>query len=87
MSLTFASEMLRLYSGRSFTTPGMTIWLLRPVRPGDTITFIGKVTAVAREPNGGRVTVEVTASNQKGDTTATGSGGCIVPTAAIPTEE
>ena len=89
MSLTFASEMLRRYFGPEFYNRRGTVDLrfLRPVRPGDTITLSGKVTAIAREPNGGRVTVEVTATNQKGDVTAAGSGACIVPSGSIPAEE
>jgi acyl dehydratase len=89
MSLTFASEMLRRYFGADVYNRRGTIDLrfLRPVRPGDTITLSGKVTAIAREPNGGRVTVEVTATNQKGDVTAAGSGACIVPTSCLPAEE
>ena len=89
MSLTFASEMLRRYFGADlYNRSGMIdLRFLRPVRPGDTITFSGKVTAIAREPNGGRVRVEVTATNQKGDVTAAGSGSCIVPSAAVPAEE
>jgi acyl dehydratase len=89
MSLTFASEMLRRYFGPEFYNRRGTVDLrfLRPVRPGDTITLSGKVTAIAREPNGGRVTVAVTATNQKGDVTAAGSGACIVPSGSIPAEE
>jgi 3-hydroxybutyryl-CoA dehydratase len=89
MSLTFASEMLRRYFGADIYNRRGTVDLrfLRPLRPGDTITFTGKVTAIAREPNGGRVTVELTATNQKGDVTAAGSGGCIVFTGSIPAEE
>jgi 3-hydroxybutyryl-CoA dehydratase len=89
MSLTFASEMLRRYFGAQHYNRAGTIDLrfLRPVRPGDTITFTGKVTAIAREPNGGRVSVEVGATNQKGDTTAAGSGTCIVPSGFLPAEE
>ena len=89
MSLTFASEMLRRYFGPEFYNRRGTVDLrfLRPVRPGDTITLTGKVTAIAKEPNGGRVTVEVTATNQKGDVTAAGSGACIVPSGSIPAEE
>jgi acyl dehydratase len=89
MSLTFASEMLRSYFGPEFYNRRGTVDLrfLRPVRPGDTITLSGKVTAIVREPNGGRVTVEVTATNQKGDVTAAGSGACIVPSGCIPAEE
>ena len=89
MSLTFASEMLRRYFGPEFYNRRGTVDLrfLRPVRPGDTITLTGKVTAISKEPNGGRVSVEVTATNQKGDVTAAGSGACIVPSTCLPQEE
>jgi 3-hydroxybutyryl-CoA dehydratase len=89
MSLTFASEMLRRYFGADLYNRNGVIDLrfLRPVRPGDTITMTGKVTSITRLPNGGRVTVEVTGTNQKGDTTAAGSGGCIVPSTCLPAEE
>jgi acyl dehydratase len=60
---------------------------LRPVRPGDSITFSGKVTAVAKEANGARVSVEVNATNQKGDVTAAGTGACVVPSGYLPSEE
>ena len=89
MSLTFASEMLRRYFGAEAYNRGGTVDLrfLRPVRPGDTVTFTGKVTAIARVPNGARVSVEVTGTNQKGDVTAAGSGDCIVPSSCVPAEE
>ena len=89
MSLTFASELLRRYFGADIYNRGGMIDLrfLRPVRPGDTITFTGKVTAISRLANGGRVSVEVTGTNQKGDVTAAGSGACIVPSGSIPAEE
>ena len=89
MSLTFASEMLRRYFGaEAYHRAGMIdLRFLRPVRPGDTITFTGKVTGITRVPDGGRVTVEVTGTNQKGDVTAAGSGGCIVPSLALPADE
>ena len=88
MSLTFASEMLRRYFGADIYNRNGIIDLrfLRPVRPGDTITMSGKVTGITRLANGGRVTVEVTGTNQKGDTTAAGSGGCIVPSTCLPAE-
>jgi 3-hydroxybutyryl-CoA dehydratase len=89
MSLTFASEMLRRYFGADLynRTGSVDLRFLRPVRPGDTITLSGKVTAISREPNGGRVSVEVTGMNQKGDVTAAGSGACIVPSSRLPAEE
>jgi len=57
MSLTFAIEMLRRHFGPEvFNHTGIVdLRFLRPVRPGDTITFIGKVTGIAREANGNRV--------------------------------
>jgi acyl dehydratase len=89
MSLTFASELLRRYFGADlYNRTGMVdLRFLRPVRPGDTVTFSGKVTAISREANGGRVSVDVTATNQKGDVTAAGSGACIVPSGSVPAEE
>jgi 3-hydroxybutyryl-CoA dehydratase len=89
MSLTFASEMLRHYFGADVYNRRGTIDLrfLRPVRPGDTITLSGKVSAISKEPNGARVTVEVTATNQKGDVTAAGSGACVVPSGSVADEE
>ena len=60
---------------------------LRPVRPGDTVTFTGKITGLEKEANGTRVRCEISASNQKGDTTAAGSGACLVPSGYLPAEE
>ena len=57
------------------------------VRPGDTVTFAGKVTDLAKVTNGVRVAVEVNATNQKGDVTAAGTGACIVPSLWVPTVE
>jgi 3-hydroxybutyryl-CoA dehydratase len=89
MSLTFASEMLRRYFGPECYNRGGLVDLrfLRPVRPGDTVTMTGKVTGITKLPNGARVSVEVTGTNQKGDTTAAGSGSCIVPSLSVPAEE
>jgi 3-hydroxybutyryl-CoA dehydratase len=89
MSLTFALELLRRYFGADIFNRGGTVDLrfLRPVRPGDTITFSGKVLGIAREANGSRVSVEVTATNQKGETTGAGSGSCLVPSGFLPPEE
>ena len=52
---------------------------IRPVRPGDTITFNGEVTGTFREANGLRVNVKIEAQNQRGDTTGVGSGSAVVP--------
>jgi acyl dehydratase len=89
MSLTFAIELLRRYFGPEVYNRGGVVDLrfLRPVRPGDSITFTGKVTGMAKEANGQRVSVEVSATNQKGDTTAAGSGSCLVPSGYFPPEE
>ena len=89
MSLTFSIELLRRYFGaQCYNRGGMVdLRFLRPVRPGDSVTFTGKITAITREPNGGRVSVEITGTNQKGDTTAAGSGSCLVPSGCIPSEE
>lgn len=89
MSLTFAIELLRRYFGAEIYNRGGSVDLrfLRPVRPGDSVTFSGKVTGMAKEANGYRVSVEVSATNQKGDTTAAGTGSCLVPSGYLPPEE
>ena len=89
MSLTFAIEMLRRQFGADvFNHTGVVdLRFLRPVRPGDTITFTGKVTGTAKEANGNRVSVEIEVKNQKGDTTGIGQGSAIVPNAFLPMED
>ena len=89
MSLTFATELLRRYFGADVYNGGGMVDLrfLRPVRPGDSVTFTGKVTATAKEADGTRVTVEVSATNQKGAVTAAGMGACIVPSGYLPADE
>ena len=89
MSLTFAIELLRRYFGADIYNRGGMVDLrfLRPVRPGDAVTFTGKVTGIAREANGSRISVEVSATNQKGDVTAAGSGACVVPSGLLPADE
>ena len=89
MSLTFGTELLRRYFGSDVYKRGGQVELrfLRPVRPGDTVTFNGKVTGIAKVTNGVRVAVEVTATNQKGDVTAAGAGACIVPSLWVPDVE
>jgi acyl dehydratase len=89
MSLTFAIEMLRRHFGPEVFNHTGTVDLrfLRPVRPGDTITFTGKVSGTTREANGARVSVDIEVKNQKGDTTGVGQGSAIVPNAFLPPEE
>ena len=89
MSLTFSLELLRRYFGADIynRTGQVELRFLRPVRPGDTITFTGKVTGIAKEANGSRVSVEINATNQKGDTTGVGTGACIVPSGFLPPED
>ena len=89
MSLTFAIEMLRRHFGADvFNHTGVVdLRFLRPVRPGDTITFTGTVTGIAREANGNRVSVDIEVKNQKGDTTGVGQGSAVVPNAFLPPEE
>ncbi len=89
MSLTFATELLRRYFGPAVYNRGGMVELrfLRPVRPGDTVTFTGNVTGITKVTNGGRVAVAVTGTNQKGDVTAVGAGACIVPSLCVPAEE
>jgi len=89
MSLTFGSELLRRYFGAEVYNRGGMIELrfLRPVRPGDTVTLTGKVTGFDKVTNGVRVAVDVTGTNQKGNTTAAGAGACIVPSLWVPEAE
>jgi acyl dehydratase len=89
MSLTFTIEMLRRYFGADiFNARGMVdMRFLRPVRPGDSVTFTGKITGLDKEADGTRVTVEVTGTNQKGAVTAAGMGACVVPSGYLPAEE
>ncbi len=89
MSLSFAIEMLRRFFGSDVYNRTGTVDLrfLRPVRPGDTITFTGKIVSLTREVNGSRVSVEIKAENQRGDTTGVGQGSAVVPNAYLPPEE
>jgi len=88
MSLTFAIEMMRRHFGADVFNHTGTVDLrfLRPVRPGDTVTFSGKVSATTKEANGSRVSVDIEVKNQKGDTTGVGQGSAIVPNAYLPPE-
>ena len=89
MSLSFAIEMLRRHFGNDVFnhTGAVDLRFLRPIRPGDTITFSGTVTGVSREVNGSRVSVEIKAENQRGDTTGVGQGSAVVPNAYLPQDE
>jgi acyl dehydratase len=89
MSLTFSVEMLRRhFSPEVFNHTGtVDLRFLRPVRPGDTVTFTGKVIGVSKEANGNRVSVDIEVKNQRGDTTGVGQGSAIVPNAFLPPED
>jgi 3-hydroxybutyryl-CoA dehydratase len=89
MSLTFATELLRRHFGSEVYNRGGMVELrfLRPVRPGDTVTLTGKVTGLTKVTNGVRVAVDVTSTNQKGDTAGVGAGACIVPSLWVPEAE
>ena len=89
MSLTFAIEMLRRHFGPEVFNHTGTVDLrfLRPVRPGDTITFTGKVSGTSKEANGAKVSVDIEVTNQKGNTTGVGQGSAIVPNAFLPPED
>ena len=89
MSISFALELLRRHFGSDVFNHTGTIDLrfIRPVRPGDTITFTGEVTDTSREANGLKVNVKVEVQNQRGDTTGVGGGSAIVPNAYLPPEE
>ncbi|HAA94483.1 MAG: hypothetical protein FI717_08220 [SAR202 cluster bacterium] len=89
MSLTFAIEMMRRHFGADvFDHTGVVdLRFLRPVRPGDTITFSGTVSGTSREANGSKVSVDIGVKNQRGDTTGVGQGSAIVPNAYLPAED
>jgi acyl dehydratase len=89
MSVTFAIEMLRKYFGGDvFNHTGMVdLRFLRPVRPGDTITFSGEITNITREANGSKVSIEIKVQNQNGDATGAGQGSATVPNAYLPAAE
>ena len=89
MSISFALELMRRHFGSDvFNHTGMVdLRFIRPVRPGDTVTFTGEVTGTSREANGLKVEVKIEAQNQRGDTTGVGSGSAIVPNAFLPPEE
>jgi acyl dehydratase len=88
MSVSYALECLRRFFGDEIFNRSGSVDLrnLRPVRAGDTVTISGKVTEIRREANGQRVVVEISITNQKGDTTSAGSGSAIVPSGYLPVE-
>ena len=70
-----------------FNHAGMVdLRFLRPVHPGDTITFTGKISEISAEANGSRVSVDIQATNQKGDTTGAGKGSAVVPKSYLAQE-
>ena len=89
MTLSFALEMLRRHFGSDvFNHNGMVdLRFLRPVRPGDTITFSGTICDVSSEAGGREVSVDIKMTNQRGDTAGVGTGSAIVPNAFFPPEE
>ncbi len=89
MSISFALELMRRHFGSDVFNHTGTVDLrfIRPVRPGDTVTFTGEVTGTSPEANGQKVNVKIEAQNQRGDTTAVGSGSAIVPNAYLLSEE
>jgi acyl dehydratase len=88
MALTFAIELLRRHFGaRVFNHSGMVdLRFLRPVRPGDTLTIKGKITGIASEANGSRVSVDIEVINQDGNTAGVGSGSVVIPNAYLSPE-
>jgi acyl dehydratase len=89
MSLSFAVEYLRRFFGSDvFNRTGMAdLRNLRPVRAGDTVTVSGRIVSVTGEANGQCVRVELSVQNQKGETTAAGSGAAIVPSGCFKADE
>ena len=88
MSLSFATECLRRFFGEDvYNRSGVVdLRFVRPVRDGDTVTVGGKILSVVQEPNGRRVTIELSIKNQNGDTTAAGQGSAVVPSGFFPQE-
>jgi 3-hydroxybutyryl-CoA dehydratase len=88
MSLSFATECLRRFFGEDvYNRSGVVdLRFVRPVRDGDTVTVGGKILSVVQEPNGRRVTIELSIKNQNGDTTAAGRGSAVVPSGFFPQE-
>ena len=89
MSVTFCLELMRRNFGAdSFNRTGMVdLRNLRPVRPGNTITFTGKIIDISREANGNKITVEINATNDEGNLTGVGKGSGIVPSGYFAPEE
>ena len=89
MSVTFCLELMRRNFGAdSFNRTGMVdLRNLRPVRPGNTITFTGKIIDISREANGNKITVEINATNDEGNLTGVGKGSVIVPSGYFAPEE
>ena len=89
MSVTFCLELMRRNFGAdSFNRTGMVdLRNLRPVQPGNTITFTGKIIDISREANGNKITVEINATNDEGNLTGVGKGSVIVPSGYFAPEE
>ncbi len=89
MTLSFAVEAMRRFFGAPiYDRTGMVdLRFLRPTRAGDTVTVRGKVARLAPEPDGSRITVELTVQNQNGETTAAGIGSAVVPAGLLPAAE
>ncbi len=86
MTLSFAVETMRRFFGDAVynRTGVVDLRFLRPTRAGDTVTVRGTVAGMSPEPNGSRVTVELTVQNQNGETTAAGTGSAVVPAGLFP---
>ena len=65
----------------------MTRWTDSIGAPQDVQNLCRRVTGISREANGSKISVEIKAENQRGDTTGVGAGSAIVPTAYLPAEE
>jgi acyl dehydratase len=70
-------------NGRTMGAPGVTLRFLKPVRPGDTLSVLGRVRekrASGSRPDRGYVEFEFEATNQKGEVVVTFSCQQILPT-------
>ena len=89
MSVTFCLELMRRNFGAdSFNRTGMVdLRNLRPVRPGNTITFTGKIIDISREANGNKIPVEIKATKEEGTLSGVGNGGVMGPRGYFAREE
>jgi acyl dehydratase len=78
----FSAALLAGFATDWLGAPGVRRFGVRfreQVWPGDVLTCAGTVTAVSEEPNGDRVSVELTATRQTGGVAISGSAEFLIP--------